>query len=59
MALDLLGGVVQAQEEVLVEEVPVRVEWEAAAPEPDLVGIAFAPVAGQRFLIEWELLAIT
>lgn len=59
MALDLPGGVVQAQEEVLVEEVPVRVEWEVLAPEPDPVGIAFAPIAGQRFLIERELLAIT
>jgi len=59
MALDLPGGVVQAQEEVLVEEAPVRVEWEVAAPEQDPVGIVFAPIVGQRFLIERELLAIT
>ena len=59
MALDLPGGVAQAQEEVLVEEVPVRVEWEAAAPEPDPVGIAFAPVAGQRLPTRQELPAIT
>ena len=59
MALDLPGGVVQAQEEVLVEEVPVRVEWAVTAPEPDPVGIASAPVAGQRLPTRQELPAIT
>jgi len=59
MALDLPGGVVQVQEEVLVGEVPVRVEWEATAPEPDPVGTASAPVAGQRFPTRQELPVIT
>jgi len=48
MALDLPEGVVQVQEEALAGEVPVRVEWEVTAPEPDPVGLASAPVAGQR-----------
>jgi len=59
MALDLPGGVVQVQEEVLAGEVLVRVEWEVTAPEPDPVGIASAPVAGQRFHTGQELPAIT
>lgn len=59
MALDLPGGVVQVQEEVSAGEVPVRVEWEATAPEPDPAGIASAPVAGQRLPIRQELPAIT
>ena len=59
MALDLPGGVVQVQEEALVEEVPVRVEWAATAPEPDQAGIASAQVAGQRLRTRQELPAIT
>jgi len=48
MALDLPEGVVQVPEEALAGEVPVRVEWEVAAPEPDPVGVVSAPVAGRR-----------
>jgi hypothetical protein len=59
MALDLPGGVVQVQEEVLAGEVLARVEWEVTAPEPDPVGIAFAPVAGRRLPTRQELPAIT
>ena len=59
MEPDLLGEVVQAQEEASVGEVPVEAEWEVAVPEPDLAEIAFAPAAGQKFLIKRELRAIT
>jgi hypothetical protein len=59
MALDLPGGVAQVQEEALAGEVPVRVEWEATAPEPDPVGIASAPVAGRRLPTGRELPATT
>ena len=59
MALDLPEGVAQVQEEALAGEVPVRVEWEVTAPEPDPVGLASAPVAGQRLPTRQELPAIT
>ncbi len=58
MEPDHREGVAVMQEEASVEEVPVRAEWEATAPEPDPAGIAFARLAGQTFLTRWELHAI-
>ena len=50
--------VAQGQEEASVKEEGVEVEWEERALEPGPVGIASAPIVGQKFLTKQESLAI-
>ena len=54
MGLDLPGGVVPAQAEVLVEQVGAGVEWEVTAPEPVLVGSVSALIVVPGCPIRWE-----
>ena len=51
MAPDLPGGVVRAQAGAVAEEAGAGAGWEAPVPEPDLVGIVYAPIAEQECLI--------
>jgi len=51
MEQDLLEEGVGGQEEVLAKEAWVEVGWEERAPEPGPVGIVFAPIVEQSFLI--------
>jgi len=55
----LLREVGQGQEEALVKEEGVEVEWEERALEPGPVGIVSAPIVGQKFLTKQASLAIT
>ena len=59
MEQGLPEGVAQEQEEALVKEEWVEVEWEEHALEPGPVGIVSAPVVEQSFLIGQGSLAIT
>jgi len=54
----LLEGVAQGREEVSAKGERVKVRWEERALEPDPVGIVFAPIVGQSFLIREGSLAI-
>ncbi len=56
---DHRGGVVQEQEEVPVEGEEAAVGWGEHALEPDPREVVSALIAGQKFPIKQELLAIT
>ena len=53
MERDHPGEVAEVREEVLAEAAEVEAEWKAIAPEPALVGTAFAPAVGQQCPINW------
>ena len=58
MEWDHRGGVVQEQEEAVVEGEEVLVGERATVLEPDPAVVAFAPTVGQKSLIKQELPAI-
>lgn len=59
MERDHPGEVAEVREEVLAEAAEVEAEWGATAPEPALVGTAFAPAVGQQCPIKLALPATT